>query len=411
MKSNLCLFVLSISFLLSQHASAQFYSLPANTGFVEGISDNGIAVGSFGSAEYFLWEVGVGGKVNIGGVPAGDGVGGQAKISNDGAFIGGTTFNNDSNLHEASRYEVATGMWTPLGGLGASSGSETSSGWNISGDGQSIVGLAWINGGTAHAASWRNGVTTDLGSTAGGQSTRANAVNFDGSVIAGWQDGNGRQGAVWVDGVQELIFDNGGNPAQESTDITDDGRFVTGFGTGNFVESGIPYRYDVENDTYLEIESLPVGGQQNSVANATTNDGSLIGGGTWPFAAPATFGNGFIWEEGVGTMSPQDYFASKGASGWPKGFNFRFVSAISSNGEWIAGWGGTSPVAATQSWVVRIPQVLVGDINLDGQVNLSDVAPFVELLSKGGFQAEGDINGDGEVNLLDVSPFVKLLAG
>lgn len=71
------------------------------------------------------------------------------------------------------------------------------------------------------------------------------------------------------------------------------------FGIGNFVESGIPYRYHVENDTYLDIPSLPVGGQQNSSVNAITNDGRVIGGGTRPFAAPATFGNGFIWEEGV----------------------------------------------------------------------------------------------------------------
>ena len=64
---------------------------------------------------------------------------------------------------------------------------------------------------------------------------------------------------------------------------------------------------------------------------------------------------------------------------------------------------------------VRIQQVycevLLGDINLDGQVNLLDVAPFVELLSSGGYQEEADINGDGSVDLLDVDPFVTLLGG
>ena len=54
---------------------------------------------------------------------------------------------------------------------------------------------------------------------------------------------------------------------------------------------------------------------------------------------------------------------------------------------------------------------LLGDINLDGSVNLLDVGPFVELVSKGIFQAEGDINGDGVVNLLDVGPFIDLLGG
>ena len=51
----------------------------------------------------------------------------------------------------------------------------------------------------------------------------------------------------------------------------------------------------------------------------------------------------------------------------------------------------------------------LGDVNLDGVVNLLDVAPFVERILTGTFQAEADINQDGEVNLLDVAPFVELL--
>ena len=53
----------------------------------------------------------------------------------------------------------------------------------------------------------------------------------------------------------------------------------------------------------------------------------------------------------------------------------------------------------------------VGDVNCDGEVNLLDVAPFVELLSNGGFSEKADINQDGSLDLLDVSPFVALLSG
>jgi hypothetical protein len=53
---------------------------------------------------------------------------------------------------------------------------------------------------------------------------------------------------------------------------------------------------------------------------------------------------------------------------------------------------------------------LLGDVNLDGNVNLLDVAPFVALLSQGGYQPEADINQDGIVNLLDVAGFVELLS-
>ena len=56
-------------------------------------------------------------------------------------------------------------------------------------------------------------------------------------------------------------------------------------------------------------------------------------------------------------------------------------------------------------------EVLHGDVNQDGTINLLDVGPMVDLISNGGFQAEADVNKDGIVNLLDVSPFVDLISG
>jgi hypothetical protein len=55
--------------------------------------------------------------------------------------------------------------------------------------------------------------------------------------------------------------------------------------------------------------------------------------------------------------------------------------------------------------------VLIGDVNLDGVVDLLDVDPFVALLANGGYLAEADIDQDGDVDLLDVDPFVALLSG
>ena len=53
----------------------------------------------------------------------------------------------------------------------------------------------------------------------------------------------------------------------------------------------------------------------------------------------------------------------------------------------------------------------LGDVNHDGDINLLDVAPFVQLITSGTYQTQGDINEDGAVNLLDVGPFVQLLTG
>ena len=53
----------------------------------------------------------------------------------------------------------------------------------------------------------------------------------------------------------------------------------------------------------------------------------------------------------------------------------------------------------------------LGDINLDGDINLLDVQPFVELLSAREYAYEADVNCDGAVNLLDVAGFVAILTG
>ena len=58
-----------------------------------------------------------------------------------------------------------------------------------------------------------------------------------------------------------------------------------------------------------------------------------------------------------------------------------------------------------------IPELVLGDTNNDGLINLLDVSPFVEAISDAQFIDEADINRDGVVNLLDVDPFVRLLAG
>ena len=58
---------------------------------------------------------------------------------------------------------------------------------------------------------------------------------------------------------------------------------------------------------------------------------------------------------------------------------------------------------------VDISAFPIGDVNRDGNVDLLDVAPFVELLSNGGFQFEADIDSNGNVELLDIQPFVDLL--
>ena len=55
--------------------------------------------------------------------------------------------------------------------------------------------------------------------------------------------------------------------------------------------------------------------------------------------------------------------------------------------------------------------LLLGDVNIDGVVNLLDVDFFIDRLGTGTYQAEADCNEDGVVNLLDVDFFIAILGG
>ena len=57
-----------------------------------------------------------------------------------------------------------------------------------------------------------------------------------------------------------------------------------------------------------------------------------------------------------------------------------------------------------------VPEPLLGDVNLDGNVDFLDIAPFILVLSDAGFQDEADIDRNGTVDFLDIAPFIMLLS-
>ena len=52
---------------------------------------------------------------------------------------------------------------------------------------------------------------------------------------------------------------------------------------------------------------------------------------------------------------------------------------------------------------------LLGDCNLDGEVNFLDISPFVRTLTTSTYLEQADMNQDGVVNFLDISRFVSIL--
>lgn len=72
-----------------------------------------------------------------------------------------------------------------------------------------------------------------------------------------------------------------------------------------------------------------------------------------------------------------------------------------------ANGGGTNNGGYVQIYVSQT--ILLGDCNLDGVVNFSDIPAFIAILQSGEFLAEADTNEDGVVNFADIPAFIEIL--
>ena len=50
-----------------------------------------------------------------------------------------------------------------------------------------------------------------------------------------------------------------------------------------------------------------------------------------------------------------------------------------------------------------------GDVNGDGEVNISDVSDIIDLILSGRLSDAGDVNGDGEINITDINAVIDLI--
>ena len=357
-----------------------------------GASANGDLVVGTSPSEYFYWteETGV---VLVGGTAAGGGVGGQAKVSDDGTRMVGTVLNGSSGLYEMGICLLDSGAeWVPLGGIGSSSGGEASSGWGISGDGSTAVGLGWISAGGAHAIrSVDLAAPTDLGSTVKGRSSRANGCDGDGSVVVGWQDSTSgfRQGAVWNEGLQTLItLGSSGSALGEAAACSADGSWVVGNGVST--NGWNAWRWSSETGG-VNIGTPPSFGWRGASVDISA-DGSTIVGFYRPFPGPATFGRGFIWNEEDGQQDLTDLAIARGIE-IPTGVILALPLGISSDGTTVVGIArGPS---GTFGFRLQFGADCPADFDGDGTVSGGDLATL--LAAWGTTNPKIDLTGDGVV--------------
>lgn len=312
-------------------------------------ADGSVVAGNFGGegASYAYWTR-EGGLVNIGGASP-QPFGGHASISDDGRYIAGTTFNTSTNFGEIARFDRMTGQWTTLGGIGGELDGSVSSGWGISGNGQSVVGLGWLPNFNAHAIQWtEGGGLVDMGSTVTGRASRANNVNHDGSVVVGWQDGDLRQAAVWNNGVQTLLFDAISNEGlSEAQAVSSDGTWVGG--NGNFGNNGEAW---IWSEATGAIRLGHINDTFTGSVTAMSADGSVVVG----FERSFGFGGGslgFIWTEETGMIDLNAFAASLGID--TQGLVLDLPLGISADGTTIVGRAIDFSNFTTVGFVLTIP--------------------------------------------------------
>lgn len=383
--------VASLAFASASFGAATYTNLGAGlTPYA--VIDNGAVVAGT-SSQFFYWTPG-GGLVNVGGNPSA----GTPELSNDGTKFCGNVIDGVSGWSEMAVYNIGTSTWTSLGSLGASSGSDASSAWGISGDGNVVVGLGWINAGSAHAIASTNGaLPVDLGSTVVGSSTRANSCDFDGNTVVGWQDGNGRQGAIWVNGVQTKIFVDAAQsiPAGEAGDCDAAGTWVVGSASGQ------AYRWNSITGPSTGVELLglaPAPGSPtwSGAATAISDDGSVIIGYYRAFGPPL-FGRGFIWTQAGGMVDLTNYATAQGAK--LGGATLALPLAISPDGRSIVGRTNTG-----SGFLVVIAEPCVADVNGDNTVGVADLLTVIAAWGPcaNPSNCPADVNNDDVVGVADL---------
>ena len=202
-----------------------------------------------------------------------------------------------------------------------------------------------------------------------------------------------------LEGITVQIFNSA------TAGIPDGNAFADVFNGGNFGSDGIVYLPAVELGFGFQFLQNNGGVATISIDFTTANGGkeiTLPAGEYWITVAPRTP----AWHPG----DPSGRWKWQ-SSGVASDFD-RVVMSRTTSGD-VQVWEPISPnLGGSFAWrLTGEVATLPGDVNLDGDVNLLDVAPFVDLVSTGMFQQEADMNQDGFVNLLDVAPFVAALGG
>ncbi len=248
----------------------------------------------------------------------------------------------------------ADGVWQDLGSPhDAGCGTDVAGAWDISADGEVVVGLAW-NGCDADAFRWTeaDGFTSlellgEAPPDFGPPTNRATVISDDGQVVAGFAEEPMRDRApsAWgPDGTGWMLTETSDLPG-EVLSIDADGSVMAGIlGADGFVWTEAGGLVTLPR-TELALPSDPM------FPNTMTGDGAAIFGavGDAFFGVPVAF----VWTEATGTRVLADVAAEAGVE-IPEGVSLQNVLGVSADGTVLAGTAVDADLAL-RTFVMRVP--------------------------------------------------------
>ena len=342
--------------LLASPARAQVtFEYIFDGGYPLAVSDDGsVIAGNDLSFTSFRWTeatgmVSLGRRQMVGG-------GGKPGMSADGTRIAYGIGSLDSSYTTQGLWTLGSGwqeLMPPAPPDGGTQDGTYGSAWNLSGDGNTVVGL--YNrpgvGKRAHASKWTQATgVVDLGGCTSGQASRANGVNHDASVIVGWVEmpqGYWRP-AAWVDGSLVLltdVYEVPGIPVGvgEGRATSPSGDIIVGFARDEASNQRAAAMWTRTNGVFGPVQILgwvdgsEPGGYGINIPYAVSAHGKIVVGYCSFDGSPFST-TGFVWTASTGVIDVNQWLANNGILVDPN-FTIQSLTAMTPDGVQIFGYG------------------------------------------------------------------------
>jgi hypothetical protein len=358
------------------HAAATFDFL-FDGGAPTAVSEDGkVVTGNDNSFVSFRWTQATG-LVSLGRPQLGGGAG-LPGISADGTRVAYTIERLDSTYRTQGLWTLGSGwqdLMPPLPPDGGIIDGEVGSVWALSGDGKVPVGLYWRAGvgNRGHASKWMQATgVVDLGGTTTGQASRANGVNYSGSVICGWVEtpqGPWRP-AAWVNGSVVLLTNYDAATVAgsgEARATSPNGDIIVGYSRDPISNQRAAAMWKRTNGVYGPTQILGwVDGSEPAsafssgginIAHAVSYDGR-IAVGYCSFDGTPFNPTGLVWTPSTGVEDVNQFLAENGVLVDPN-FSIQNLTCMTPDGIQIFGYGQTlTPPYTTRAFRITLPSVL-----------------------------------------------------